>query len=90
MPVMKGPMHSFWGTGTGWGSVRVNAGSVFVSIEEGALPLRSLRAPGVMKNTRVRSGKREMAYTVSDGVVRFNEELRLGPGEEIRLTWGAA
>jgi hypothetical protein len=89
-PVVKAPMRSFWSTGAGWGSFRVDAAAMVVAVDEGALPLQSIRAPRAAKDARVRAGKREIAHTVADGVIRLNEEVRLGPGDEIRLTWGMA
>jgi len=89
-PALKPPVRSFWSTGTGWGSFRVDGAALTVGVDEGALPLVSLRAAGATKNTRIRIARREIAHTIANGSIRLNEEVRLEPGEEIRVTWGAA
>jgi hypothetical protein len=88
MPVMKAPMRSFWSVGMGWGSFRVDPAALTVAVEEGSLPLRSLRSPGALKNTKVRAGKRDVPHTIADGAVHLREEVRIAPGEELRLAWG--
>jgi non-lysosomal glucosylceramidase len=63
LPALKGPVRSFWSCGTGWGSFRLDAAgaNVTLAVDEGELPLRSVKIRGglaeLREEVRIRAGE---------------------------------
>ena len=86
MPMLQAPVRSFWSAGNGWGSFRTEALGLTVAVEEGELPVRSVRLPGAGRITTARLGKRVIRHKAGADGVEFDEEVRVKPGSPLVLS----
>jgi hypothetical protein len=67
LPAVKGPVRSFWSTGAGWGSFRIDGAAVTVAVDEGGLSVRSVKTPAgtlaLTEEAGIRAGE-ERKFTV--------------------------
>ncbi|SPF37126.1 conserved hypothetical protein [Candidatus Sulfopaludibacter sp. SbA4] len=84
-PRMKGPMQSFWSTGTGWGSFTLGPAKFSLAVLFGKLPLEVVELPAGAAPTSVRVAGRAVAHTMQRGRVHFQEPVDLLEGQQIAI-----
>jgi uncharacterized protein (DUF608 family) len=79
------PFRSFWSSGTGWGVFTVAQGRAEVEVQEGTLPVRSLRLSKPIAAVRF-GGTTVTHKSGTAGEAVLSEEVVLKPGATLVLT----
>jgi hypothetical protein len=79
-------MRSFWSSGTGWGSFRLDIAPAAIAADEGTLPLRSLKLATTAQTASMRAGSRTILHKPRRGLVEFDKEVALELGPELKIT----
>ncbi|MGH9582664.1 MAG: GH116 family glycosyl-hydrolase, partial [Bryobacteraceae bacterium] len=91
-PLAQPDFHSFWSTGTGWGTFSLpGRGAFTLNVIEGNLPLRGIEFPSAGSGAwKVSAGTAPLAHNIHErngrATVTLSTELKLTPEAELTFT----